>query len=89
MILLKSKNSILIHRTLARFACIHVTAGNSGFESHFLHLVFIEIYFIIFNSFDSVITGYMHYSVSYMCAERLGIFYKDIFIIYLPLKSLQ
>ena len=79
----------MIHHTITRSASIHVTTGKCGFKSHFLHLVFIEIYLFIFNSYDIVMTGYMHYNVSFMCPERLCIFYKVIFIIYLPLKSLQ
>ena len=73
MILLESKSYILIHHTFTRSACIHVTTGKHGFKSHFLHLVFIEID-LIFNSYDIVMTGYMHYNVSFMCPEWLCIF---------------
>ena len=34
-----------------------------------LTLVFIEIYLIIFNSYNIVMTGYMQYIVSFMCPE--------------------
>ena len=39
---------------------VHGTTGKCGFESHFLHLFFIEIYLIIFNSDDIVMTEYMY-----------------------------
>ena len=43
------------------------------FESRFLHLAFIEIYLIILNSYDIVMTGYMHPMIA-LCNELLCIF---------------
>ena len=57
LILLESKSYILIHHT---FLLVHGTTGRCMFKSCFLHLVFIKIYLIILNSYDIVITGYMH-----------------------------
>ena len=59
----------------------------SMFESRFLHLVFIEIYLIISNSYDIVMTGYnMHTMIALCVLNDYVSFYKVIFIIYLPLK---
>ena len=79
----------MIHNTFTRSACIHDTTGKCGFESHFLHLVSIEIYLIIFNSYDIIMTGYMHTMLDLCVLNDYVSFYKVIFIIYLPLKSLQ
>ena len=56
----------MIHHSLTRSACIQVTTRQRGLESHFLHFVFIEIYLIIFNSCDIVMTGFMRYNVSFI-----------------------
>ena len=58
------------------------------FESHFLHLFFIEILLIILNSYDIVITGYMHTMIVLCVLNDYVSFYNVIFTIYLPLKSL-
>ena len=86
MILLESKSLILIHHTFTRSACIHGTTGKRGFESHFLPLVIIEIYLIIFNSYDIVMTGYMHTMLALCVLDDHVFIYELIFIIYLPLK---
>ena len=85
LILLESKSYILIHHTFTRFA-VHGTSGKCGFESHFLHMVFIEIYHIIFNSYDIVMTGYMHTMLALCVLNNYTSFYEVIFIIYLRLK---
>ena len=56
------------------------------FESRFLHLVFIEICLIISNSYDIVMTGYMHTLIDLCVLNDYVSFYKVIFIIYFPLK---
>ena len=65
---------------------LHGTAGKCGFELYFLHSVFIEIYLIIFNSYDIVMTGYMHIMLALCVLNDYISFYKFIFIVYLPLK---
>ena len=65
---------------------VHGTTGKCGFETHFLHLVFIEIYLIIFNSYDIVMTGYMHTMLTLCVLNDYVSIYNVIFIIHLPLK---
>ena len=65
---------------------VHGTTGKCGFEPYFLHLVFIEIYLIIFNSYDIIITGYMRTMLALCVLNDYVSFYKVIFIIYLPPK---
>ena len=43
---------------------------------------FIEIYLIIFNSYDIVMTGYMHTMLALCVLNDYISFYKVIFIIY-------
>ena len=69
------------NQKVTRSVCIHGTTRKRGFESHFLHFVFIEVY-LIRHCYDRI----YEYNVSFMCPERLCIFYKVIFIIYLPIK---
>ena len=65
---------------------VHGIAGKCRFEPYFLHLVFIEIDLIIFNSYGIVMTGYMHTMLASCVLSDFVSFYKVIFIIYLPLK---
>ena len=53
---------------------------NRGFKSHFLHLFFLEIYFIIFNSYDIVMTEYMHTMLALCILNDYVSFYKVFFI---------
>ena len=85
MIFLESISLILIHHTFTRSACIHVTTGKRGFESHCLHWVFIEIHLIIFNAYDIVTTLYKHTMLALCVLNHYVSFYKVIFIIYLLL----
>ena len=75
-------NKKVIFLFMILFLLVHGTTGRCMFESRFLHLFFIEIYFIILNSYDMLYA----YNDS-MCVLNYYIsFYKVIFIIYLPLK---
>ena len=83
MILLESKSYILIHHT---FLLVHGTTGRCMFESRFLHLVFIEIYLIILNSYPHCYDRIYAYNYSLCVLNYYVSFYKVTFIIYLPLK---
>ena len=76
----------MIHHTFTHSVCIHGTTGKRGLESHFLHLFFIENHLIIFNSYNIVMTGYMHTMLALCVLHDYIFYYKVIFIIYLPLK---
>ena len=64
---------------------VHGTAGKCGFEPYFLHSVCIKIYLIIFNSYNIVMTGYMHTMLVSCVLNNYVSLYKFIFIIYLSL----
>ena len=68
-----------------RSACTRYYTGKCMFESHFLDLFFIEIYLIIFNSYDIIMKRYMHTTIALCVLNDYIFFYKVIFIIYSPL----
>ena len=82
LILLESKIYILIHHTLLDLL-VHGTAGKCGFEPHFWHLFFIEIFSVIFNSCYIVLTGYMF---TMFVLNDYVYFYKVVLHIYLPIN---
>ena len=65
---------------------VHGTAVKCGFEPYFLYFIFIEIYLILFNTYNIVMTGYMHTMLALCVLNDYVSFYKVIFIIYLSQK---
>ena len=99
MFWIKKYNTIYIfwshsnHKVISWFIILllvllaHGTAGKCGFEPYFLHVFFIEIYLIIFNSYNIVMTGYMYTKLaSCVLIFIYHLTHKHIFIIYLLLK---
>ena len=68
------------------FCLYTVLLGSVCSNLTFYNWFYIEIYLIIFHSYDIVMTGYMHTIIALCVLNDYVSFYKVIFIIYIPIK---